>query len=1454
MKSFKRTAMLCVLSSLAGSAARATNWIGLSTTTNDFGNGFNWSTFAAPGSNDTALFEGGPTMARNTVLLSDQRIIGWLGISHSFPFLNWEFTRSGSGSLLVNHDTAIAQGSGSPPTVVFNSMVLNTLGTTSIGFATVSATNSSTISSASFTIDSSTFGVGSSTVSGYLTSKYSTINVNAGGVINSAGLNVGTATNLNVNSGGTLNLSSAIASTVSAGTLTINAGGALNFGTAASLSVNTGGIFELNEGYALPGGKKLEAISGGKINSSGYIDIGNGGAGSLLVSGPGSWINAAGLTDWGFGPSGVASIAFLSSSTGTFSNLRMGSSGGTGTVQIQNASQLVINGSLTVGGSGISNLIAIATDGTLTTNGTAAFNSGAKLTNTAGHYVVNGDATFGTGSTYSGKGMEFASAKTLTFSGVGTFSSAPQINNGATLSVASGGVITDNGNIYLNGPGGGTLRITGAGSKYTTTSAPANIGILGLPGTLAISSNGAGTFGAGLIMGDFSGTGTLDLSSNGTLYTNGFTAGHNLAGSAATVNVNSATWSGTGTASFQNGSTLNVGTGGVVVPGSLSLGSGTGSAGARAFFSNGGYLGTFTTTVLNGATLDLASGATATGNSLVLNGGTYASGATVNISSATLAANVSASMLGAATININPGGYFVASNLTAAGSLSSSSRINIAGGSLNTGGIGTNYNSGAIVNLNSGTYSINGDATFSAGSALNWLGGTLTIASGKTLTLSGITVAPVSGVSLSNGATLKIINGGQFNSPGFYDVANTVAASTGTVTVDGAGSKWTTNGSTDWGRNPGNSATINIQNGGAGTFGGSALRIAANGGTARVNVTGGVGTPGTLTVNTDLTMAGASTLTVNGGALHLNGTAQFNSGAVLQYNGISTLSMANGATFSTGSKFNVTTQSAISIPSGKTLAFNGGAASFTTGQALPAGVTLSVTNGGSFASSSYFDIANSASTGTVSVSGLGSTFSAASVSDWGNITGESAFVSFMNQATGTFATVRTGLNNGTAQLYLENQAVVDIGTLDARAGTNSYFTSYDNSILNLNNVATFGSGCNVQSALGGRIRFNGDTTFKPGSFYYDLSGNDAIEVAAGKTLAFEGALGTFGSATNLGSNATLSVSNGSVIRTLGPIHISTGSLIVKDPGSSIRMDGTYPIFAYFAPDVATVSFTNSAVGTFSSGIGAAYGGGKLVMTIDSNAIVDVHGGMDAAGTSIINLNGGTFLNDAPLVLFHDATMNYAGGAFVMNGHLGLVNNAQFFATPTGNKVVRVKSVGIENTAKVDLTNNAMIIDHDGVSPLGTIQDYIASGYNGGSWTGPGLTSSSAAANAHAGLGFAEASSLLGIGGGTFAGQSVDGTAVLIRYTWLGDSNLDQKVNTIDFNYLAGNFGASGKTWLDGDFNYSGNVDSTDFNGLAANYGKSLLPVPGPELGAVVPEPTGIGLLAICGVIARRRRD
>jgi hypothetical protein len=168
----------------------------------------------------------------------------------------------------------------------------------------------------------------------------------------------------------------------------------------------------------------------------------------------------------------------------------------------------------------------------------------------------------------------------------------------------------------------------------------------------------------------------------------------------------------------------------------------------------------------------------------------------------------------------------------------------------------------------------------------------------------------------------------------------------------------------------------------------------------------------------------------------------------------------------------------------------------------------------------------------------------------------------------------------------------------------------------------------------------------------------------------------------------------------------------------------------------------------------------------------------------------------------------------------------------------VHTLSIIDTGFLNLNDNDLIIDYTGASPLlPRIFNYLKSGYNAGDWRGLGIDSKSAhlaSLTPHpTSLGYAEASALAL---GTFDGQLMDGSTIVIRYTWSGDANLDGLVKARDFNALATNFGGTGEFWHQGDFNYDSIVNTLDFTALATNFNQVL---PAPALATFVPEPAAV---------------
>ena len=87
-------------------------------------------------------------------------------------------------------------------------------------------------------------------------------------------------------------------------------------------------------------------------------------------------------------------------------------------------------------------------------------------------------------------------------------------------------------------------------------------------------------------------------------------------------------------------------------------------------------------------------------------------------------------------------------------------------------------------------------------------------------------------------------------------------------------------------------------------------------------------------------------------------------------------------------------------------------------------------------------------------------------------------------------------------------------------------------------------------------------------------------------------------------------------------------------------------------------------------------------------------------------------------------------------------------------------------------------------------------------------SSSAIADSHHGVGYNDN------GSGTLK----------VRYTLLGDTNLDGTVNFVDLLKLAQNYNATGTLWSTGDSSYDGTTNFVDLLALAQNYNTSLGPI------------------------------
>jgi len=429
----------------------------------------------------------------------------------------------------------------------------------------------------------------------------------------------------------------------------------------------------------------------------------------------------------------------------------------------------------------------------------------------------------------------------------------------------------------------------------------------------------------------------------------------------------------------------------------------------------------------------------------------------------------------------------------------------------------------------------------------------------------------------------------------------------------------------------------------------------------------------------------------------------------------------------------------------------------------------------------------------------------------------------------------TTISNGTIQV--NGGAALGSGPFVLNAGTLGVVSDAVPSFANVLTVNGDG-GLNVDraSAAGpatGEVQFTGGMAI--GASQLSVTG-------ANRSLRFTGPTTLTGSAkfnNTAGVNVTLT----------GPVGQSAGTWgVTKDGVGTLTFDGATPNTYTGSTRVnsGTLLLNKTAGQNAIAGNLDVFGGTVRLMA--SNQIADTAAVTVSNVASTLDLNGKseTF-----------TSLNGTGGNVTLGGGAGgslLVTQALNLSGGT-----------------LDLTNDALVVNYtSGGSPAtyNAVKAAVLSAYNasGVHWTGSGITSSTARDNAatNTGVGFAEASDIFGASGGVSQGQSVDGTAVLARYTLLGDATLDGKVDFNDLVKLAQNYNTTGTSWNGGDFTYDGSTDFNDLVKLAQNYNTALpaAAIPGAPAGfeadlarafAQVPEPGALGIIGCAATALLRRR-
>ncbi len=422
-----------------------------------------------------------------------------------------------------------------------------------------------------------------------------------------------------------------------------------------------------------------------------------------------------------------------------------------------------------------------------------------------------------------------------------------------------------------------------------------------------------------------------------------------------------------------------------------------------------------------------------------------------------------------------------------------------------------------------------------------------------------------------------------------------------------------------------------------------------------------------------------------------------------------------------------------------------------------------------------------------------------------------------------------------------NSATVSVGT---NTLTNTGAITASISALVSGNLANTSGSFNVDSAV---------------TVYGSLTNSGSITVEGGKELTDGGSAFT----ENAG---TVEVTPGGQLNLTNVPLVMTGGNIQLDAGTGAS--GTMWLSGL------TYSGT-SAIATISNGPMTPGQSSGIIMLTASNTTFDIGAGtapvqviisaqldglnITKSGAGTLELNGNNAF-DATTV--SQGKLILASTRAITNEPLDIDSNA-VAQIAGGIGGINLSSLSISG-GQFDIVNNHFTLYYGSSDPITTIAAFIRSGFNNGSWNGPGIISSAAetpTSGLHYGVGFADGADK--VVAGLSSGQ------IEVKYTLLGDANLDGMVNGTDFSILAANFGLGTTNWDQGNFLYGPSVNGADFSALAANFGQgdsgadaSVSPADQAALDAFsaangltadVPEP-GVAMLALAGAgIYLRRR-
>ncbi len=366
---------------------------------------------------------------------------------------------------------------------------------------------------------------------------------------------------------------------------------------------------------------------------------------------------------------------------------------------------------------------------------------------------------------------------------------------------------------------------------------------------------------------------------------------------------------------------------------------------------------------------------------------------------------------------------------------------------------------------------------------------------------------------------------------------------------------------------------------------------------------------------------------------------------------------------------------------------------------------------------------------------------------------------------------------------------------------------------------------------------------------------------------------SFGASSSAG-RLTIGASNGNeldLVAASAPVRIdvaiqsgNNSASIAVSGSNSVILNGANTYLGGTTIAGGTLQLGNGGTtGTLASAAGIADNGTLIINHSDalniSNSITG-SGNLTQAGGGTLTLSGANTYTGATAVM--QGKLVFASSTSTLSS-LTVADGGTAAVTAGGSRLLSVANLSLNNTGTLDLTDNSLIIPYTGTPPMGAIGLLLKRGYNAGAWNGTGISSSAVTGNPTMSLGYAAASDV-GL-------TTAFGSAVVVKYTRVGDSSLDGRVDLgNDFNlFLQGFISASATSWELGDYNYDGKTDSADFGMFIDGYKaqsnslgaleSAIISAPLLTMSqkttmlAAVPEPAVLMIPVLIGLLSFRRR-